>query len=1154
MSDLNLLENLEEKTSAKKIYPNALYINTGPLSQDTVEIWIRNVIDRLKNEYPHHFDNDIWFQVLVTPISLINLPKRKKYKSEIELPAEQYIPERAEIETSKILDNEYPIYTINNEGIKVLNKENKENFHDNEGKRNMLKNEIQGELDLSVKSAIFSSQNKLNSGYTYFLTNSKRLVDVMRGCDLDGNKNYNREFKEKDMTEEDVIEYRKQKYEEMQIIEFKTINVDYCKITFEQLHIVMNSILELPVKKALIYSKEKLLDINNSINWYLKFFEEIFIFITERISGNIIPNDYEDSDLIRVGYKNTKMTTKQRNILFDTINFIEQYNISNLTYSLEENDEVNIKSFMDIVKKYVTAININLVNQSEFKLFDNITNDPEIIEIIRDMISPIEETFKFDKKLFQNFKLYETESSTSYINRIQNVHFSGLNQSEIDFIGSALKYYEDRSNPFPKLEYKYIFNVETFVNTISRIINKQINMYESSIIKLREEIAIKLSDEIDAKDDIEKEIDIKFGPIVGINSIKIPKPEYGNIEREWVQSSINLIYNKISNIINSKRKYSENEIKLIFNELNDIIVKRKLDEIPDSSFLSYYYTGNEEIFKSIDKIDDLTFINIKNQFDLYLEFIRDDFFPTIEDFVFVSKEGLGLDMKFKLTDKCIIFNGSRTMIADIFYEPQQKSANNKPNYSVPREIRVGGGAIIANYFRPMFEKYVSVNPIGFNIIVKQEEEEIEDKPSRINIVMTVQFPIQEDVYIASKFKTSFISSDISTIIRIENLRDAYEIDKKYLINWYKVGSQQEILAGVKNAKTLKMYESSLAMILQYPFWDGRFPSKLAMIIRNFKAKNRTRVIRTQDEAKAEYEKRRAYGMLGSRTNVQGEEIQFKDVTVNKDSSNHWSKIRGDIGEFKSIVRREKLENEDTEVKTVEKPMRRENRQTRDTDSQNSSHKSSHKSVSYGNKNFPEQEKSNRLYRKDNYFNSLSKTKASQDARIIDANIAVLNTEIIDSNNNKGFMPVNHKGRIYNKNNVTKSNSSRPNTPAKFRDNYNPDDERDLDSNPRSKKNDTPKSNTQSQKKNDTPKSMKKDHKNGNERPNSPAQIYLDRDNRSPSRPSTPHSDYDDFEMTDASDLRPINNIAAMQNEFNNMKVKEDIIIYDSDVEVQTEGF
>ena len=1027
----------------------------------------------------------------------------------------------------------------------------------------MLKNEIQGELDLSVKAAIFASQNKLNSGYTYFLTNSKRLVDVMRGCDLDGNKNYNREFRDKDMTEEDVIEYRKQKYEEEQIVEFKNINVDYCKITFEQLHIVMNSILELPVKKALIYSKEKLSDINNSINWYLKFFREIFIFISERISGNIIPKEYADSDLIRVGYKNIKMTTKQRNILFDTINFIQQYDISNLTYILDENEDVNIKSFMDLVKKYVTAININLVNQSDFKLFDNIINDSEIITVIRDIISPVKEKFVFNKKQFQNFKMYETENSSSYISRIQNIYFSGLNQEEIDFIGSALKYYEDRSNPFPTLLHKYIFNVETFVKTISTIFNKQINMYESSIIRLREEIAIKLSNEIDAKEDIENEIDIKFGPVVGINSIEIAKPVYGNIENEWVQSSVNLIYNKISDIINSKKKYSENEIRLVFNELNDIIVKQKSDEIPISSFLSPYYTGNEEIFKSIEKIDDLTFINIKKHFDLYLEFIRDDFFPTIEDFVFESKEGLGLDMKFKLTDKCIILNNVKTMIADIFYEPQQKSANNKPNYSVPREIRVGGGARIAEYFRPMFIKYVSVNPTGFNIIVKQEEEEIEDKPSRINIVMTVQFPVQEDVYIASKFKTSFISSDISTIIRVDNLRDSYEIDKKYLINWYKEGNQQEILAGVKNAKTLKMYESSLAMILQYPFWDGRFPSKLAVITRNFKSKNRTRIIRTQEEAKAEYEKRRAYGMLGSRTNTQGEEIQFGEAKVNKEAINHWSKIRGDIGEFKSIVRREKLENENNEMKIIEKSMKRESRNNRDTDSQNSSHKSSHKSVSYSNKNNVESEKPSRLYRKDNYFNSLSKIKASQDVRLIDGNVPVLNTSIVDSNND-GFMLINHKGRTYNKSNVTKTNGGRPNTPAKFRDDYNPDDERDnnYDNNssrhrnndtPKSKKSDTPKSkksDTPKSKKSDTPKSKKSD----NERPNSPAQIYLERDNRSPSRPSTPYSDYDDFEMTEPSDLKPINNIADMQNDFNNMKVKEDVIVYDSDVEDETEGF
>jgi len=270
-----------------------------------------------------------------------------------------------------------------------------------------------------------------------------------------------------------------------------------------------------------------------------------------------------------------------------------------------------------------------------------------------------------------------------------------------------------------------------------------------------------------------------------------------------------------------------------------------------------------DALSEICEIGDDTFILIKKEIEPYRPFFKENFTPRIEDFVFEPKEGIGCDMSYDITNKWYIGGTKgrekRVSFADVFYEEQEKTANGKPNPSIRRKHRHGGARIIAEYFEKMFSPFVSVNKESFNVMVHENEEENDDGEKKFYINMVVKFPIQEDTFICSKFKTIFYSSDTSLIKRVEGYTDDCKIPKEYNIHWKRSTSQQKTIAGANNQKTLKAYETSVACDLQFPFYNGLFFQEAESIMRIFVRNNRPRYNLSREEINkrdAEFKKRR----------------------------------------------------------------------------------------------------------------------------------------------------------------------------------------------------------------------------------------------------------------------------------------------------------
>jgi hypothetical protein len=831
----------ENTVAKKKVYPNALYMISGPLGQDAIEKWLDKVIQLLRRgHFAEDFRGEIKYEVDVLPISLLNPPTIDTDGSLVWDLTGGYLQTRAEIEADNLLR------AMKSEGTDFGDKM--------DSIRDDTVYNIRREFVEVITKDHISSKYKLNGGIAYVWSNSADFINVLKGYLPDGRKVMKREFPSANMTDEIVEAERAKLYFDNGIMDFVPMNVEYAMITSQQLPIVV---------KHLLGGRQSREDEASAIV-YTVFFGDLIDEIMGMLNGTIAyTTDNNREDWKRAGRGGAGMSSTEADITEATLAFIRAYNFNGLTRSLREDNHVTVNAFMRLIKKYSRAL--ELAGRTHItKVFDSIYMSKTVVDLIKAETKRQNE-FSFSPNAFTDFLDREIEPIRSYIERIRDRNVSNLTDEEYEFLRALFLRYAGETSQELRLPENSVFDAPSFLVTLNHVTGRVYTLEDPNLLKLRLVMTNKQVKNMERLTFIDEVLDSKYGRVIMKAAIDLPDVDFTPSEELWLANSNLRIHDNIVKLasVNGFAAYEPEDEEIMFKDLYSIFVEHGMDAIPDESPLSVNYRSNGE-HNPFAPIDELAQAKIKEEFSLYRAFAEKTFKPHCEDFMFAPKDGLGVKMKYNLKGKAFInAQGAETTFDDVFYEPQETTGSNRPNPSAIRKIKPNGAQIIADYFRERFEKFISTNKDGFYISVTEEmSDEIEGERM---ILMVVNFTTQETTFLASKFYSVFFTTKLRTLLM--KFRDVSEIPNKYILTWKRSSSQSKILAGENNRKTLKVYDVSMALRLQYPFYDGRFMQKLNMIKTALVKKLRPRMMRSITDALRE---RSEMGLLGTRTDESGE--------------------------------------------------------------------------------------------------------------------------------------------------------------------------------------------------------------------------------------------------------------------------------------------
>ena len=863
-----------KRTDEGVSYAKAAYVKTAMYSEQTVNDWMENVIEFLRETRPRDFPEDlkITYRLQAVPMSLIDVTVKRE-GSEIPIRID-YLSKRAEFEAQTILATNFePAEENNNENTYFRNASNRTSLE------RIIRNQIAPRAGFKYTNKFF----KVLSDSSYFISDCPQLIRVLKGQFPDGTIRRNRDFIG-NSTEEDVVAKRQELLNE---------NADTLQVTelsFKYLPYKIDDIEN--IFYSMIYSKNEktteLLDHFDTIFDYCKQFVSILV---DELS-NAVNNENEDEDneewtkVIGFGKgkaktfftKMIKTATPRVEYLINgnertsgamkILNLESTTHLSNKDYipnlcsvllrCLFEERDLEEKEKESERKKKVDEKLLEARGRSDEEMGVSKTRIPiqktirssleelfkskeELMELFLDAI-PTDGSFTLNLAASTDFRSESIEPIESYLTRTSNsLEPDNANAGVmIDYLENALKTFISMDNlklqyslrktakrtsknlspreyGFDNKEYNLLFNVNGLCEIISKVTGESINVSNPLISGIVDNLRMMAEERDEITTKIEKEIDDLFGKSKIVKAIDIPQLELSPLDScaRWFESKLNYLKYEI-------KKYIEKVSGYMLIAVFELVFEDILKDHTENLIVAGDERSRQGKFYNVLSATDLENIIIKvEKYILYSE--QTNFQPEFQDFLIKSEYlvKIGVEMNFIIGRKNIVkLEGSRYVsksIDDMFFE---KNDNPQVRKTVKRE----GREELIKHFTELFS-YFAYSGGAISVDIQPIDIKNEDGNVRESINLTVKFATAEDTFICSKFCTKCFTSKAEDILEYTEKSDRYEIGKEYIITFSRTGEQQSQFGGEDNEKTLEAYEKLMGCEEQYPFVSKSFNTK-----------------------------------------------------------------------------------------------------------------------------------------------------------------------------------------------------------------------------------------------------------------------------------------------------------------------------------------
>ncbi len=853
-------------TTVKKIgvenqhsYGRAAYVNSAMYDANTLETYILEVYQAMTPSYPAEFPANILPTVIVNnvPLSLIdasvNIGTEVKGKK-------SYVDERANFEVNNILNNSFEINKSNNNEI---------NYHKNEVNRRKLFEIIKNKIAPRNNRTFSNRDFKVLSGISFIVSDNQYLIRVLMGMYPDGTYKRKREFKDENLTEDDV-NLKRMVLKDERFDELRRLNLtfSYKKYDYEEIrHIFFNMIYISRREHKEGVSVDDLKDAFDLTFTHARRFIESFLIRFVENSENIQESTDDFFQVISYAKGDT------RNVLGETIRVFRQeipiivgemlQAFSRVRVFLRNNNW--IKSLMISLVKFIFE------DQQLSSYYGTDTLNTKLKEGVRSFILsdalvddfigqiPVAEdtlkSFTVNYEAAEKFSKYGSEPIMSYIRRV--------------YIGNTL---EERCAE------QYLFNFSQYFLTIEEArlqgghgtktsrkeygINPESFLYDGSLQKLKFsvaslcEVAIKITgndnsniaevkhvtdkmNDMNNKEDkiyteIEKALYEEFGPSKIVQAIELPKlvVDSKSVTDIWFRD-------KLDNI-----KY---EIKKILEYNEEYIRKARFDEMFEE-MLEDFEEGNFEFNNENSKSDiyanlgDVKYEDLRSKMEKYKMYSdQENFQPKFSEFMIKTSDlQFGTTMQYWVTRLSIFVPVGNTYVSkkieDIFFYKED-------NQQVEKKVNPQGRIELINHFTNLF-RFFGLSGGEINVTIESEYNKNFSGIERQEIKLYVDFATSEDAFVCSKFCTRMCTTSLD-VMRMNGYPIDYDIPKDYIMSFNRTAEQQHQLAGINNEKTLKLYRESLGCEEKYPFISSALDIVNKEILSEFlnKTTNRANMVR-----------------------------------------------------------------------------------------------------------------------------------------------------------------------------------------------------------------------------------------------------------------------------------------------------------------------